>query len=208
MTHRWTEQDCAELRAMKLAGERSNAEIAAHFGVSIHAIQVKWTYLRSPEEKAAAKAARRQGTKAVRHNWGPNTQWTVPRRAKLARLYDAAKRTKRFSWPEIAAAMNSSVASCQQTMYYIRKERGQATTYHLAVDSPPPPVSPRRPLPPPPPQPATAAPILSRHVGAARLAMMAEIGARIALQGATAGLMGDPPPGRSALDQRRGGGAP
>ena len=206
MTRRWSDQDCRDLRAMKLENV-SNRQIAAHFGVSVHAVLVKWHKLRSPEEKAEAARARLQGRKPVRHNWGPNTQWTLPRRAQLARLYDAAKRKKQFSWPEIAAVMGSSVASCQQTMYYIRKERGTATTYHLAVDSPPPSSIEPRPAPPPKPQPASAGSVLSSHVGTARLAMMAEITARISLQGATAGLMGDPPPGRSALDQRRGEGA-
>lgn len=45
----------------------------------------------------------------------------------------------------------------------------------------------------------------SRAVPTSRLVIDAEIRARIELQGLTAGLLGDPPAGRSALDKRLGG---
>lgn len=45
-----------------------------------------------------------------------------------------------------------------------------------------------------------------RRISTATLLADAELRARIATKGLTAGLLGDPPPGRSALDERNGGG--
>jgi hypothetical protein len=44
----------------------------------------------------------------------------------------------------------------------------------------------------------------ARHVSTSVLIADADLRGRIATQGLTAGLFGDPPPGRSALDQKRG----
>lgn len=50
---------------------------------------------------------------------------------------------------------------------------------------------------------AAPGPLGSRRASTAVLMADAELRARIALQGLTAGLLGDPLPGRSALDQRK-----
>jgi hypothetical protein len=63
----------------------------------------------------------------------------------------------------------------------------------LAAASPP--LAPRSPGPPPSPS----------VVATSRLVLDAELRNRIAERGITGGLLGDPPPGRSALDEKRAG---
>ncbi len=71
-------------------------------------------------------------------------------------------------------------------------------------------VKPRRPLPiapeatPPSPKTVLGLDAERRNTSTQKLAFAAEMMARIGAQGVTAGLLGDPPPGCSALDEKRG----
>lgn len=125
-----------------------------------------------------------------------------------------ALRADRVPWAEIALEVEHPIASCRQMMTHEnnarRREAAKATNASLRETA-----DRRAKLPPPPPIPRPSSLPLRKHptarpddgyarssISTARLVMDAELRARIEVLGATGGLLGDPMPGRSALDRR------
>lgn len=112
--------------------------------------------------------------------------WTAEQKEKLERMAIA-----RQPWDDIATECGHPKSSCQSTLSYLRRQRKLAKgepirSYHKAGT---PYVAP---LPP-----------TGRHRRMSTLVQDAELRARIEILGATGGLLGDPLPGRSALDQKQ-----
>ena len=116
-------------------------------------------------------------------------RWTDRELARLFRLRDEG-----LGWPAIAEAIpGRTVAACQQahkTRSDVKKE-GVAKAPAVRAACLPVPDPPRPPSP--------------RVLSTSALLVDAEIRARIETRGLTAGLLGDPPAGRSALDRRLAG---
>lgn len=111
-------------------------------------------------------------------------------RADIDRLFHM-KDVLKLKWRPIGEAFGVSAAmACTRYQYYKNggDSAGPPAVRPAKLDSPP--------------KPARAAEIIHRpryfHEADA------DIAARIRRQGLTAGFLGDPPPGRSALDRRRG----
>lgn len=122
-------------------------------------------------------------------------RWTEAERSRLFAL-----RERRYHWDDIAREMKRTSGSCQQ-QYNLRKPEGTPRkTRSARVDVPPPAPAPRMPV-----LQAAPTPPSARRVSTHVLINDADLRARIAQQGLTAGLLGDPLPGRSALDQRNMG---
>lgn len=111
---------------------------------------------------------------------------------------------------EVAAPLvGHSINSCRTKMSELRApiRRAEQRNGYVArrLSALPPPASiAKRPLAPMLPTRIDDAPHL-RTTSTAKLVMDAELRSRIAVQGVTAGLLGDPMPGRSALDKQRAG---
>jgi hypothetical protein len=106
-------------------------------------------------------------------------------------------RRLRESWETIAAALpGRSVGSCKQAYTYRQNKAAAAAARRANAGK-------RAILPAAPIEPAPSP--SARAVSTSALIVDAELRARIAVQGLTAGLLGDPPAGRSALDQRGNG---
>ena len=122
-------------------------------------------------------------------------RWTPQEFARLRRLHVEG----RNDWDEIAAHFpGRSPAACRQHFYYrMGLERGDSGRRRHAEQ---PAIDPAPPIAPPP----KVARELARPVKRPRYFSDADafVAARIAEQGITAGLLGDPPPGRSAFDKR------
>ncbi len=130
-------------------------------------------------------------------------------RAAVDRLI-AMRDVLEMKWPAIGDEFDDTAANCCVRYHYYKKRRkiddlrrGDTARRRAA----PAPVAMsvaaiRAAIPDPPPKPERPAEIVHRpryfHEADA------DIAARIRRQGVTAGFLGDPPPGRSALDQRRG----
>lgn len=109
-----------------------------------------------------------------------------------------------YHWGDIAQALGRTIGACQMQYFKCRpagapkKKRAVRIQQTRAVPLVPSPsiafVQ------------AAPAPPSVRRVSTAALIADAELRTRIALQGITAGLLGDPLPGRSALDRREGRG--
>lgn len=140
-------------------------------------------------------------------------KWTLDQLALMERLHG-----ERVKWRFIAERVGHPQASCQQMMSRVRTSRrnvearvaarekmfaaraAAVAKRALAAAAPKPPVV----IIPPVKRQAPAVPEASyaRGTSTAKLVMDAELRSRIELQGVTAGLLGDPMPGRSALDRR------
>lgn len=142
----------------------------------------------------------------LRRHWTPNM---------IDRLFEL-RDVQKLSWDEIGAQFNDKGANCcTRYNYYSTKRRIAAARSRFkapsgsdyvafparAIASPPSP-------PPAPPRRIAIAPALAPAEPVQRPRYFhdadADIRARIAAQGLTAGFFGDPAPGRSALDQRGG----
>lgn len=125
------------------------------------------------------------------------SHWTEADQARLLKLRDVDK----LDWSAIVAAMpGRTLAGCKIQYYGRLRDRSQAKRYNPTRQLP-------APLPPAPVvEPAvTPAPVIGRQARGAALECLrdaAELRLRIAERGVTGGLLGDPPPGRSALDER------
>lgn len=119
-------------------------------------------------------------------------RWSGPEIAKLL-----ARRERGDNWDDIARELRRTKGACQ--MQFQKNKPDGTVKKRRAVPSA---------------RQAPLAPILAviqaspgqpsaRRVSTAVLLADAELRARIALQGLTAGLLGDPLPGRSALDERK-----
>lgn len=130
------------------------------------------------------------------------TKWSRWTDREIAELF--ALRAQDANWDDIALALRRTSAACQMA-FSKRRPAGTAKKRRSAPLSVPRQSS----LPAPPSIPIVQAPATApgaRRVSTAVLIADAELRARIALQGLTAGLLGDPLPGRSALDRRRADG--
>jgi hypothetical protein len=126
--------------------------------------------------------------------------------AEVARLI-LLRELHGLSWSEISEQIpGRSANSCSIAYYKRHTHRRQREAKHLVAGieqmigmqrlaAASPPLAPRSPGPPPSPT----------VVATARLVLDAELRNRIAERGITGGLLGDPPPGRSALDEKRAG---
>lgn len=134
---------------------------------------------------------------------GPRANtWTAEQKQLLEQLRIAG-----VAWPEVATRCGHPESSCKTTLSLIRTARRKAG---LAVQTGPgdrksftryvPPAP--APAPSLPPEPAAPPSGRTRHTST--LIADAELRARIEILGPTGGLFGDPLPGRSALDQKRG----
>lgn len=128
--------------------------------------------------------------------------WTSFQKDLLVRL-----RALKKDWPEIAERCSHPVSSCQSTLSTHRAamrkagltvQKGPGDRKPFTRYVPPAPA----PLPPEP-----VAPPSGRTRHTSTMVSDAELRARIEILGPTGGLLGDPLPGRSALDQRKAGGA-
>lgn len=120
-------------------------------------------------------------------------RWTAKEDSKLYRMAREG-----FDWERIAAALpGRTVSACQQRVQYTNRKAAAIKKRGEYQAKPVEPV-----LPPPPAVQSVAGPYGSRRVSTHVLIIDNELRSRIALQGLTAGLLGDPLPGRSALDQR------
>lgn len=212
MTRRfWSEQDCKTLLAMKAAG-KSDRAIGAFFGVADKAAAMKYHKLRHPKEPKRKPAAMpvvkplREPTKLI---WrGAGMIWTDAQMVQLEELANAYTADgRRIQWHIIAAEVHHPVHSCQTRMSEIRgrrrdeEKRAQLRAIRLVHGTAP--VTPAMTVEPPPPVKIVHVPDHSRSTSTAKLRMDAELRARIEILGITGGMLGDPEPGRSALDQKR-----
>lgn len=137
--------------------------------------------------------------------------WTKEQLARLAQHVDAAAKGKRrANWKAIALELGHSATSCHVKMSTIRvrrrnerirertaeeeanakaREKARREAGKAQVLK-----APRVPDPP-----------YNRSTSTARLQWDAELRARIEVLGITGGMLGDPAPGRSALEQKRAG---
>lgn len=137
---------------------------------------------------------------------------TQPRRTWTQQMIDHLihmREVEKMTWDAIGAAFGVTGANCC-TRYHHRqakiriaeaREAARARAAHLAANG----IVAAPPLPSPPPAPVIAGPPLAVHRPRYFHAADNDIRSRIARQGLTAGFLGDPPPGRSALDQREAG---
>lgn len=144
-------------------------------------------------------------------------RWTPEQLSELRSLRAAG-----VPWPEVAIEVGHPIASCRQMMTHqnnahrrqAAKETRQALREAADLVAGFWPMPAKRPSPPPMPDPAplplpvrTAArpgtDYARSSVSTAKLVMDAELRARIEVMGITGGLLGDPLPGRSALDRRK-----
>lgn len=140
--------------------------------------------------------------------------WSTDQLDTMERLVQQAASERRTpKWRDIAAVVGHSAVACCTRMSELRKHRRnaeeKARLQAMGIDTKPP-VARKKPakrLPPP----VTVIPAkrvldYTPHTIATSTHMLVadcELRARIGLQGITAGLLGDPIPGRSALDQKR-----
>lgn len=137
---------------------------------------------------------------------GRGTNWPEARIAELLRLRDVEK----LRFHEIGKRLGTTAASAgTRYNYHSAKRRIVEATARVRAESAdgasmPPVVVPRAPAPPP--ASVVAAQASPEVVQRRRYFHDADndMRARIARMGLTGGLFGDPPPGRSALDQREG----
>lgn len=129
-----------------------------------------------------------------------STDWTDKQRAELMAW---RRRRPRPSWEVVAAALQRPTYVCQREYYRLIEVQRAAAQKLALVDRRRDPMVLNRPTGAAPPAEPDVRP-MSTH----RLKADAELLARIGAQGLTAGLLGDPPPGRSALDKRLAGEAP
>jgi hypothetical protein len=142
--------------------------------------------------------------------------WSVEQIETMERMVEQAVAERRCpNWKVIGQAVgHSAVASCTRMSDLRIKRRNAAEKARLqaaGIDTAPPVAKKNQPKKPPPAPVMVIAvkrrlPDYASHTVATSTHMLvadAELRARIETQGITAGLLGDPLPGRSALDQRK-----
>jgi hypothetical protein len=127
-------------------------------------------------------------------------KWTQPQCDLLEKLVEAG-----VGFNVISERTGHPISSCRTKASELRSMRREAEAEKFRKNLKP---APAAPVPSKPRQPiiaqAAPSPSPSRAVKTSTLVADAEIRARIAIQGPN-GLLGDPLPGRSALDQRKAG---
>jgi hypothetical protein len=131
-------------------------------------------------------------------------KWTAPQLTLMEEMHAAGRK-----WPTISKAVGHPINSCQQMLSRSRAQKRRLQEQALRAQIvrasvarapslvPKDKAMPLKVL-------VTDAPY-QRPTSTAKFLMDAELRARIGEQGVTAGLLGDPLPGRSALDKRRAG---
>lgn len=143
-------------------------------------------------------------------------RWTPEQVALMEEM-----RAARTKWDEVAVAVGHPKTSCQQMMTQLRQQRkdtirrAQAKATRQALREQADAAAARQasacaiaaqPAARPAPAPETrrsSSPDFTRSTSTARFQTHAELRARIEILGVTGGLLGDPEPGRSALDRMR-----
>lgn len=138
-------------------------------------------------------------------------RWTAEQLMLMAKLH-----AQRMPWADIAPAVGHPKSACQVMMSKLRNQqrganfeaiRVAAHAIRALVKPKPKPVGPAAPVPRqtivPLPVKKADADFARSSISTAKLVMDAELRARIEVMGITGGLLGDPLPGRSALDRRR-----
>ena len=147
------------------------------------------------------------------------SSWTRQQIAIVERYMEDANRRRIYArWDLYEEEIGHPVSSIRSMAHYIRNRRRDAESrrlrHHLrALANAPPPCQPAVAVPvcrgkPPAVKPAAAAFEIDSHrisTTTGRLKLDAELRDRIGIQGLTAGWFGDPPPGRSAPDEKRAG---
>jgi hypothetical protein len=175
----WSKADCAKALAM-LAEGKSNIDVAEHFGVTRHAVNVKLHRLRYPEQRKMhettrkAKAlAEKQARPAKQHPWQRNGErWTDEENAELVLRKDRGE-----NFFDIGLVLNRTNWSCK--VQYHSLKRGTAS------------------------KPGEIA-ATQRTTREAANELIHEIKAQpLRYASPFAEMLGEPPIGRSALDQKR-----
>lgn len=128
-------------------------------------------------------------------------KWLPHQLDLLERLIDGGT-----SYEDAAPLVGHPILGCRSKMSEIRGKRRRAEKQkpgEVAAREAAKPASDRKMLPVA--QAVAPGPPHARSTSTARLLMDAELRSRIELQGVTAGLLGDPMPGRSALDRKHAG---
>jgi hypothetical protein len=188
---RWTQDQCDLLFSMRKEG-KSRAEIAAAIGVSIGSADVKYNKLKTARAARARLAAagvvvsegdvRPSGRRDAKG--APSPRWSVEHN-----LYLIAETERGVPFETIGQAINRTRWACKVQYSALKSGRARG----VAAKTPPASAPAGQPT-----QPPTA-----RLMHTSALVTDAELRSRIQSQGITAGLLGDPPAGRSALDQKR-----
>jgi hypothetical protein len=122
-------------------------------------------------------------------------KWTAEQLAQMQQ-----DRAAGLAWNTAALRCGHPESSCRQMMSRINGQRyraaSRAAAPHVAAPVISPVVQRRQPAP-------VSDPPYSRSTSTAMLVADAELRSRIAVLGITGGLLGDPEPGRSALDRRK-----
>lgn len=135
----------------------------------------------------------RKTTRTYRRRSATTNFWTDEQKLSLERMRLAGR-----DWPEVSTECQHPISSCESMWSLIRRTRRKA----LGDTTAPTRRKKFKRYVPPPMQTAPAPEPTGRTRHTSTLVQDAELRARIAIQGPN-GLLGDPPPGRSALDQRR-----
>lgn len=132
-------------------------------------------------------------------------RWEVSEVAVLlAMIADCKRRGVRNEWRKISAATGHTESSCVQRWHSeVAKARGREVTAEAErraalIRQMKPPEPKHVPL-----KPRVENPAYGQTTSTAMLVMDAELRSRISELGITGGLLGDPAPGRSALDKKR-----
>lgn len=197
----WTAAHRRQLMQMRDNGIRF-AVIAKELGHPVGSCVTMARYIRIGHRSLDEPGQRRKG--------GAVKKWTSDQVALMEQMIVESMglqrrggnmRKRRISWVEISEATGHSIQSCiHRHKYQLEKEinrklREQANAPEVARAQP---VMARS-------SPVTTYDDLSRPTSTAGLMAHAMIRDRIATQGITAGLLGDPAPGRSALDRKLAG---
>lgn len=130
-------------------------------------------------------------------------RWTEAELEKMFRM-----RARGCAFDEISAEIGTRTTSACMSTYYVEIGRRRALAGIAPnrrprhTPPPPPPVTSPAPSPAPPPSPPIEIRGDRSSASTVMLSVDAELRARIAERGITGGLLGDPMPGRSALDKK------
>ena len=189
--NRWTPPQLKLLEEMHAEG-RQWPEIATAVDHPLNSCQQMLSRIRGAKRNAEFERARMARPAPPGR---PNKAWWLSSQlALLEQLADA-----KTPWDEIAHRVGHPKNSCATKMSEIRSKRDRTSEKPKKRGRPGTIQSPQL-APAPVPDPPSA-----RAVSNALLVADAELRARIAVLGATGGLLGDPMPGRSALDRMRAG---
>ncbi len=173
----WTKEDRDLLLEMK-AGRRPGKQIAAHFGVSVRAIDIQYERIRHPEFKLKRELNRKYKTRpGLKGTWRPKPKgslrsgdrWTEQENETLL-----ARGDKGEEFGEIGQALNRSRWACKIQYHALKRGAAKIPSEDKRFKT-------------------------SREITDLRIREI--IANRPEHKSLTAAFFGDPLPGRSALDQ-------